>query len=162
MSRRYYAKGKKTYAKDQNFEQDQLGKEKERYLISIDLMSLKTLKDYDILGWRGEFYFKADGPKVFKSRFPNKGTIKLQRNQNFTSKADMNIWSQFKTVKVGREAVERITIILREQDHLKKDSTIAEEEYVINLPSKTRYVVLQDSKEETKAKLRIQASRTRY
>jgi hypothetical protein len=162
VSRRYYAKGKKTYAKDQNFEQDQLGKEKERYLISIDLMSLKTLKDYDILGWRGEFYFKADGPKIFKSRFPNKGTIKLQRNQNFTSKADMNIWSQFKTVKVGREAVERITIILREQDHLKKDSTIAEEEYVINLPSKTRYVVLQDDKEQTKAKLRIQASRTRY
>ena len=162
MSRRYYAKGKKTYAKDQNFEQDQLGKEKERYLISIDLMSLKTLKDYDIMGWRGEFYFKADGPKVFKSRFPNKGTIKLQRNQNFTSKADMNIWSQFKTVKVGREAVERITIILREQDHLKKDSTIAEEEYIINLPSKTQYVILQDSKEETKAKLRIQASRTRY
>ena len=162
MSRRYYAKGKKTYAKDQNFEQDQLGKEKERYLISIDLISLKTLKDYDILGWRGEFYFKADGPKVFKSRFPNKGTIKLQRNQNFTSKADMNIWSQFKTVKVGREAVERVTIILREQDHLKKDSTIAEEEYVINLPSKTDYVTLQDSKEEIKAKLRIQASRTRY
>ncbi len=162
MSRRYYAKGKKTYAKNQSFEQDQVGKEKERYLISIDLMSLKTLKDYDILGWRGEFYFKADGPKVFKSRFPNKGNIKLQRNQNFTSKADMNIWSQFKTVKVGREAVERIKIILREQDHLKKDSTIAEEEYVINLPSKTRYVVLQDSKEVTKAKLRIQASRTRY
>jgi hypothetical protein len=47
-------------------------------------------------------------------------------------------------------------------DHLKKDSTIVEEEYVINLPSKTRYVILQDSKEETKAKLRIQASRTRY
>ncbi len=162
MSRRYYAKGKKTYAKDQSFEQDQLGKEKERYLISIDLMSLKTLKDYDILGWRGEFYFKADGPKVFKSRFPNKGTIKLQRNQNFTSKADMNIWSQFKTVKVGREAVERVTILLREQDHLKKDSTIAEEEYVINLPSKTEYVTLQDSKEDIKAKLRIQASRTRY
>jgi len=162
MSRRYYAKGKKTYAKDQNFEQDQLGEEKERFLISIDLMSLKTLKDYDILGWRGEFYFKADGPKVFKSRFPNKGTIKLQRNQNFTSKADMNIWSQFKTVKVGREAVERVTILLREQDHLKKDSTIAEEEYVINLPSKTEYVTLQDSKEEIKAKLRIQASRTRY
>jgi len=162
VSRRYYAKGKKTYAKDQNFEQDQVGKEKERYLISIDLMSLKTLRDYDILGWRGEFYFKADGPKVFKSRFPNKGTIKLQRNQNFTSKADMNIWSQFKTFKVGREAVERVTIILREQDHLKKDSTIAEEEYVINLPSKTRYVILQDDKEETKVKLRIQASRTRY
>lgn len=162
MSRRYYAKGKKTYAKDQNFEQDQLGEEKERYLISIDLMSLKTLKDYDIMGWRGEFYFKADGPKVFKARFPNKGYIKLQRNQNFTSKADMNIWSQFKTVRAGKEAVERIKIILREQDHLKRNSDIAEEMYEIVLPSKTRYVVLQDDKEQTKAKLRIQASRTRY
>ena len=60
MSRRYYAKGKKTYAKDQNFEQDQLGKEKERYLISIDLMSLKTLRDYDILGWRGEIAEKSE------------------------------------------------------------------------------------------------------
>ena len=29
-------------------------------------MSLKTLKDYDIMGWRGEFYFKVDGPKTFK------------------------------------------------------------------------------------------------
>jgi len=162
MSRRYYAKGKKTYAKDQSFEQDQLGEEKERYLISIDLMSLKTLKDYDIMGWRGEFYFKADGPKMIKTRFPNKGTIKLQRNQNFTSKADMNLWSQFKTVKAGAEAVERVTIILREQDHLKRNDTIAEETYEIVLPSKTRYVILQDSKEITKAKLRIQASRTRY
>ena len=46
--------------------------------------------------------------------------------------------------------------------YLMKSFTIAEEEYVINLPSKTQYVVLQDSKKETKAKLRIQASRTRY
>ena len=44
MSRRYYAKGKKTYAKDQSFEQDQVGEEKERFLISIDLMSLKIKK----------------------------------------------------------------------------------------------------------------------
>ena len=74
----------------------------------------------------------------------------------------MNIWSQFKTVKVGRKTVERVKIILREQDHLKKDTSIAEEEYEIILPSKTRYVILQDDKERTKAKLRIQASRTRY
>ena len=38
------------------------------------------------MGWRGEFYFKVDGPKVFKARFPNKGTIKLQKNQEFTSR----------------------------------------------------------------------------
>ena len=162
ISRRYYAKGKKTYAKDQTFEQDQVGEEKERYFISIDLMSLKTLKDYDILGWRGEFYFKVDGPKVFKARWPNKGTVKLQRNQEFTSRADMSIWSQFKTVRVDKPAVENIKVILREMDHLKKDHTVAELDLQINLPSKTQYVIIQDDKENTKAKLRIQASRTRY
>jgi hypothetical protein len=125
-------------------------------------MSLKTLKDYDILGWRGEFYFKVDGPKVFKARFPNKGTIKLQKNQEFTSRADMSLWSQFKTVRVDKPAVEKIKVILREQDHMKKDEAVAEQEFEINLPSKTQYVILQDEKEKTKAKLRIQATRTRY
>jgi len=125
-------------------------------------MSLKTLKDYDILGWRGEFYFKVDGPKVFKARFPNKGTIKLQKNQEFTSRADMSLWSQFKTVKVDEPAVEKLKVILREMDHLKKDETVAEQEFEIKLPSKTQYVILQDEKEKTKAKLRIQATRTRY
>ncbi|MBY9003808.1 MAG: hypothetical protein KGD73_07540, partial [Candidatus Lokiarchaeota archaeon] len=105
MSRRYYAKGKKTYAKNQSFEQDQVGEEKERYLINISLMSLKTLKDYDVFGWRGEFYFKCDGEKLFKARWPNKGTIKLQRNQEFTSKADMSLWSQFKTVRAEESTV---------------------------------------------------------
>jgi len=153
---------KKTYAKDQSFTQDQVGEEKERYLISIGLMSLKTLKDYDILGWRGEFYFKVDGPKIFKARFPNKGTIKLQKNQEFTSRADMSLWSEFKTVRVGEPALEKVKVILREKDHLKKDHTVAEQEFDINLPSKTQYVILQDEKENTKAKLRIQATRTRY
>jgi hypothetical protein len=162
MSRRYYAKGKKTYAKDQNFDQDQVGSEKERYLISIDLMSLKTLKDYDVLGWRGEFYFKVDGPKLFKARWPNKGTIKLQRNQEFTSRADMSLWTQFKTVRANEEIVEKIKVILRERDDLKKDHTVAEQEFEIKLPSRTEYVILQDDKENTKAKLRIQATRTRY
>ena len=125
-------------------------------------MSLKTLKDYDILGWRGEFYFKVDGPKVFKARFPNKGTIKLQKNQEFTSRADMSLWSQFKTIKVDEPAIEKLKVILREMDHLKKDETVAEQEFEIKLPSKTQYVILQDEKENTKAKLRIQATRTRY
>ena len=45
---------------------------------------------------------------------------------------------------------------------VKKDEVIAEQEFEIKLPSKTQYVILQDSKEQTKAKLRIQATRTRY
>ncbi|MBN1803185.1 MAG: hypothetical protein JW891_16865 [Candidatus Lokiarchaeota archaeon] len=162
MGQRVYVKGKKTHAKDENFTQDNVGKEKERYQISIDLMSLKTLKDYDSFGRVGEFYFRADGEKMLKSRFPHKGVIKLQRNQTFTSKADMNIWSQFKTVRTGQEASVPIKVILREKDHLKKDQTIAEQVIEVKLPQVTAYVILQDADENTKAKLRIQATRTRY
>ncbi|KKL87856.1 hypothetical protein LCGC14_1930510, partial [marine sediment metagenome] len=72
----------------------------------------------------GEFYFKIDGPKTFKARFPNKGVIKLQKNQTFTSKADLSLWSQFKTVKVGKKSTEHLKVIIREMDHLKKDQTV--------------------------------------
>ncbi|MHA1291556.1 MAG: hypothetical protein ACTSQJ_02680 [Promethearchaeota archaeon] len=159
---RVYVKGKKTHAKGETFTQDNVGKEKERYHISVDLMSLKTLKDYDALGRVGEFYLRVDGDKMLKSRFPHKGVIKLQKNQTFTSKADMNIWSEFKTVRAGQETISHLKLILREQDHLKKDSTIAKQEIDIKLPSKTQYIILQDKDENTKAKLRIQAMRTRY
>lgn len=125
-------------------------------------MSLKTLKDYDIMGWRGEFYFKVDGPKTFKARWSNKSTIKLQRNQEFKNRADMSLWSQFKTVRADEPNLQKVKVILREKDHSKKDEKIAEQEFDIKLPSKTQYIILQDKKEKTKAKLRIQATRTRY
>ncbi|MFX1258771.1 MAG: hypothetical protein ACFFAN_13000 [Promethearchaeota archaeon] len=159
---RYYRKGKKTYAKGESFKQDSVGKEKERFHISVDLMSLKTLKDYDTLGRVGEFYLRVDGAKMLKSRFPHKGVIKLKKNQTFTSKADMNIWSEFKTIRTGKENIVKLNLILREQDKLKKDQTIGEQEIEISLPEKTKYIILQDEKENTKAKLRIQATRTRY
>jgi len=75
-----YVKGKKTHAKGETFKHDNVGKEKERFHISVNLMSLKTIKDYDVVGWVGEFYFRVDGPKALKSRFPFKGVIKLKKD----------------------------------------------------------------------------------
>lgn len=162
IGRRVFVKGKKTHAEDERFEQDNVGDEKERFQVNIDLISLKTIKDYDILGRVGEFYFKIDGEKAFKSRFPHKGVIKLQRNQTFTTKADMTLWSQFKTIRTGEDATVNVKVILREKDRLKKDETVAEQEFNIKLPQKTDYVILQDEEENTKAKLRIQSTKTRY
>ncbi|MHA1988286.1 MAG: hypothetical protein ACW98D_16745 [Promethearchaeota archaeon] len=162
IARRIYVKGKKTHAKGETFTQDNVGEEKERFLISLDLISLKTRKDYDAFGRVGEFYFKVDGPKLFKARLPNKGVIKLQKNQSFTSKADLSLWNQFKTVRKGEEVVEHIKVIIREMDHLKKDQTVAEQDIEINLPQQTDYIVVQDADENIKAKIRVQATRTRY
>jgi len=55
-----------------------------------------------------------------------------------------------------------IKVILRERDPLQKDKTIAKQVFEIRLPQKTEYVILQDEDEDTKAKLRIQSTRTRY
>jgi len=162
MGQRVYVKGKKTHAKGESFTHDNVGKEKERYHISVDLMSLKTVKDYDMAGMVGEFYLRVDGPKSLKSRFPFKGVIKLKKEQTFTSKADMNIWSQFKTVKTGAESFQALTLYLREKDHLKKDQEIAKMEITIDCPQKTSYIILEDKDGNTKAKLRIQSTRTRY
>jgi len=162
MGRRLFVKGKKTHAKDESFEKDNVGKEKERYQVSIELVSLKTLKDYDI-GRVGEFYFKVDGEdKTLKSRFPDAGVIKLAKNQTFTSRADMTLWSQFETIRKGEVKTVMVEIELREKDPLRKDSVIAEGKYKVDLPQKTKYVILQDSDEDTKAKLRIQSTQTRY
>lgn len=73
----------------------------------------------------------------------------------------MSLWSQFKTIHVNDPDILKIKVILRERDHLKKDHTVCEQTFEIKLPSKTQYVILQDKKENTKAKLRIQATRTR-
>jgi len=94
-------------------------------------MSLKTRKDYDSLGRVGEFYLRVDGAKTLKSRYPHKGVIKIQKNQVFTSKADMNIWSEFKTVRTGKKNTVDLKLILREKDHLKKDQVIAELLYFV-------------------------------
>jgi hypothetical protein len=162
MGRRLFVKGKKTHAKDETFDKDNVGKEKERFQVNIDLVSLKTIKDYDI-GRVGEFYFKVDGEdKALKSRFPDAGEIKLAKNQTFTSKADMTLWSQFETIRTGEEKVVKVNIELREKDPLRKDSVIAETNYEIGIPQKTKYVILQDEGENTKAKLRIQSTKTRY
>lgn len=125
-------------------------------------MSLKTLKDYDTLGRVGEFYFKIDGDKAFKARWPDKGVIKLQKNQEFTSKSDMSLWSEFRTVRTGQEKTVKLTVYLREQDHLKKDTEIAKQTFEIKLPNPTEYIILQDKDEKTKAKLQIMSVKTRY
>jgi len=114
------------------------------------------------LGRVGEFYFKIDGEKMMKAPFPDKVVIKLQKNQSFTSKSDMNLWTQFKTIRSGKDNELEVSVLLREQDKGKKDQTVSEHKFKINLPQKTEYNILQDKEENTKAKLRITSVRTRY
>ncbi|MHA1734431.1 MAG: hypothetical protein ACTSU5_21030 [Promethearchaeota archaeon] len=147
---------KKTHAKGQNFEV-----EKDRYKIHVQLVSLKTLADYDI-DWHGEFYFKVKGDPIHKRRVPDIGEIKLAKNQEFIPKPAVTLWNEHLTLREGDDRTRTIKVSMRERDVAKVDKRIASQEFTIKLPQKTQYVILQDDKEQTKAKLKISASRSRF
>ncbi|MHA1299208.1 MAG: hypothetical protein ACTSO9_07235 [Candidatus Helarchaeota archaeon] len=159
MPRRYYAKSKKTYAKGQDFEL----RRKDRYLINISLVSLKTLKDYDILSKTGEFYFKI-GAGVRYIRAPNKGYIQIHEYDSFEPRqSDFSLYTEFLTLKRGDKKEKKIRIRLCERDVGKKDDTVFDETLKIKLlTSDTDYIVLEDKDKKTKAKIKVRAARTKY
>ncbi|MHA1682258.1 MAG: hypothetical protein ACTSUE_15075 [Promethearchaeota archaeon] len=158
MGRRVYVKGKKTYAKGEGFAKEL--ERKGRYFLSIGLVSIGTIKDYDIGNRGSEFYFKV-GSIPYTNRVPQKGEIMLQKNQTFTTKQDMSLWNEFIQLEKGDTKQYKIKIGLYERD-IDKDDTIAKKELVINLGQPTQYIILQSKDGKTKAKLKISASTTRY
>ena len=65
---------KDTSAKGQNFKEKEY---RERYLVGITLISIKTIAKHDLLDRTNNFYFKANSGKAVKTRIPDKGTINL-------------------------------------------------------------------------------------
>ena len=149
-----------TSAKGQNFKkEDELY---ERFMVGVSLISLKTIGKHDLVNRTNEFYFKADGGKAVKSRTPDIGTINLRENQVFEARSDQfTIWSEFAQFRQNEEKVVNVTVELREQD-VGRDDRLGKEQLTIKCPQKTDYMILQDKKGETKAKLKIYAKETRY
>ena len=157
--RRYVKTSKNTHAEGENFSEEL--ERKGRYMVGISLVSIKTIGKHDV-DRTSEFYFKADAGEARKSRIPNKGCIELRMNQEFIAKSDQfTIWSEFIQFKDGDEKVVRVKVQLRDNDPL-IDDRLAEENFEIKCPSKTEYVILQDKKGITKAKLKIFAKKTRF
>ncbi|MHA1784841.1 MAG: hypothetical protein ACTSVY_01165 [Candidatus Helarchaeota archaeon] len=156
---RYRKLPKKTGAKNQDFKQTKL---RDRYQLNIGLVSIRTLKDYDI-GWTAEFYFRT-GKRPYVSRIPNKGVIQLEKNESFEPRDnDISLFTEFVKLKSGDSMKRKIPVKLFERDILKKDQKIIDEEVEINLASnKSKYVIIQSKDQNTKVKLRVYGGRTRY
>ncbi len=157
---RYRKLPKKIQAKDQDFEQ---AKAIDHYLINIGLVSIRTLRDYDLASWTAEFYFRT-GKQPYVSRTPNKGTIQLEKNESFEPRDnDINLYSEFIKLRSGDSMKRIIKVKLFERDLLKKDQKIIDADVEINLASnKSEYFIIQDKHEFTKVKLRLYGGRTRY
>jgi len=159
MPRRYYAKQKKTYAKDQDFEL----RRKDRYLINIALVSIKPRKDYDIASKTGEFYFKI-GSGIRYVRAPNRGFIQIHENDEFTpGQSDFSLYTEFLTLKRDDEKEVTVRIRFFERDVGKVDDLVFETKLPIKLQhSDTEYIILQDEDEKVKVKVKVRAARTRF
>lgn len=157
---RYRKLPKKIGAKGQDFKQ---GKLIDHYFINIGLVSIRTIRDYDIASWTAEFYFRT-GKQPAVSRTPNKGTIQLEKNESFEPRDnDLSLYSEFVKIKAGQSLKKVIKVKLFERDHLKKDQKIIDADVEVNLVSnKSTYVIIQDKNEYTKVKLRVYGGRTRY
>lgn len=147
---------KKTHAKGESFEA-----ERDRYKVDVSLVSLKTIADYDV-DWHGEFYFKVKGDPIHKRRVPDMGEIKLAKNEEFVPRGGITLWNEHLTLHEGDVQERTIKISMRERDIAKVDKRVAKGEFTLKLPQKTEYVILQDKKEQTKAKIKISSARTRY
>ena len=157
---RYRKLPKKIHAKDQDFKQAKLI---DHYFINLGLVSIRTIRDYDIASWTGEFYFRT-GKQPYVSRTPNKGSIQLEKNESFEPRDnDISLFTEFIKLKQGDPMKRTIKVKLYERDLLKKDDKIIDADVEVNLASnKSEYVIIQDEKEYTKVKLRVFAGRTRY
>ena len=155
MGRRLYKMGRDTHAKGETFEHE----DRDRYYINVSLLSLKTLEDYDI-GKGGEFYFKAKRNWQGR-RIPDRGEIYLMQNQVFTARQDFTLWTEFIELEQGDSKDIELEVALYERD-LKWDKKVFEVDVPIKLGTQTKYIILEDEKGNTKAKVKIAATRTRY
>jgi hypothetical protein len=156
MGRRLIKMGVDKYAKGQSFELEK----KDSYYINIGLESIKTLKDYDI-GRGGEFYFKVWRSTMHRRRVPDRGEIRLMENQDFSPRQDFTLWTEFIELKQGESKDIELDVVLYERD-IGIDDKIFKEKIKIRLGSETNYVILENEKKSTKAKVRVSAGRTRY
>ncbi|MHA1379523.1 MAG: hypothetical protein ACTSRG_14210 [Candidatus Helarchaeota archaeon] len=157
--RRYYAKQKKTYAKGQDFEL----RRKDRYLINVSLVSIKTRKDYDIASKTGEFYLKI-GEGIRYVRAPNKGYIQIHEYDTFdTGQSDFSLYTEFLTLKRGDKKEREVRIRLFERDVGKKDDLVFDKKIKVKLlTSDTKYLILEDDDKKTKVKIKVRAAKTKF
>ncbi|NHI92507.1 MAG: hypothetical protein EAX96_08380 [Candidatus Lokiarchaeota archaeon] len=157
---RYRRLPKKIGAKDQDFKQAKLI---DHYFINIGLVSIRTIRDYDLASWTAEFYFRT-GKQPYVSRIPNKGVIQLEKNESFEPRDnDISLFTEFVKLRSGDDMKRTIKVKLFERDLLKKDQKIIDADVEVNLASnKSEYMIIQDKNEYTKVKLRVFAGRTRY
>ncbi len=144
---------KNTYARGQRDTKEF----KDRFLVRIELVSIKVLEDRDLLGNESEIYFRVGQRPHYSCRIPNKGSINLEKNEVFKPPDGMTLYSEFKNAPRGGAI--QVPFHIFERDPGKNDDKIVDHDLSVPLGSSDYKVITQNS---VKVKLKLSGLRTRY
>jgi len=142
-----------TYARGQR-DKEEFG---DRYMIKIELISIKVLEDRDLLGNESELYFRVGKYPSYRHRVPQKGTINLEKNEVFKPSEPITLYLEFVESKSG--GIVEVPFDVYERDPLKKDDHLINHKLSIPLNSSNFQVITQKG---LKIKIKLSALQTRF
>ena len=129
----------------------------DRFMVKIELISLKVLEDRDLLGNESELYFRVGRRPAFSGRIPNRGTINMEKNEMFQPPEGITLYSEF--IKMPQGGIVEVPFHIFERDPGKNDDEIVNVDLAVPLGSSDYKVITQNS---VKTKLKLSGLRTRY
>ena len=145
---------KRTY-KDTRAKGEKRYIEGNRYMVRIDLVSIKPVEKQD-LGLTAEFYFKV-GTMRHRVRTPAKGTINLKLNEVFKPQDPITLYLMMIEKKGG--GVIEIPFHMYERD-VGRDDEIVETKLSVNLGQSGEYEFFEER--GVRVKIKISANRTNW
>lgn len=130
---------------------------KDRFMVKIELISMKVLEDRDLLGNESELYFRVGLRPSYSHRVPNKGTINMEKNEVFKPPEGLTLYIEFVTAPEG--GVIEVPFHLFERDPGKNDDKIVDYQLAVPLGSSDYKVITQNA---VKVKLKISGLKTRH
>ena len=128
-----------------------------RFIVKIELISMKVLEDRDLLGNESEMYFRVGRRPAFSGRIPNRGTINMEKNEIYQPPEGITLYTEFVTMPQG--GIIGVPFHVFERDPGKNDDEIINIELSIPLGSSDYKVITQNS---IKIKLKLSGLKTRY
>ncbi|MHA1201974.1 MAG: hypothetical protein ACTSQ4_05575 [Candidatus Heimdallarchaeaceae archaeon] len=129
----------------------------DRYIVKIELISIKVLEDRDLLGNESELYFRVGRRPAFSGRIPNRGTINMEKNELWKPPEGLTLYTEF--IKMSQGGVINVPFHLFERDPGKNDDEIISIDLSVPLGSSDYQVITQNA---VKIKLKLSGLKTRY
>ncbi len=146
----------KTY-KDTRAKGESYAIEGNRYMVKVELVSIKMEEEADTIGRISEIYLECGKDKMQANRIPNKGEIKLERNEVFKPRGGITLFTAF--VESNDGGSYEIPFKVKEKDFT-KDETLVETTLSVTLGQTQEYLAFDEN--GVKVKISVAGNKTRF